>query len=132
MMMTDRIADLLTRVRNAQMARLERIELPASRMLIDVARILRDEGYIESARAFNQKGRRRLRLTLRYEADGKAVIREIQRVSRPGRRVYCNSTSLPRVRNGFGTAIVSTSKGVMTDKKARSANVGGEVLCTVF
>ncbi|MDX8393143.1 MAG: 30S ribosomal protein S8 [Mariprofundales bacterium] len=132
MMMTDRIADLLTRVRNAQMARLERIELPASRMLIDVSRILRDEGYIESARAFNQKGRRRLRLTLRYEADGKAVIREIQRVSRPGRRVYCNSKKLPRVRNGFGTAIVSTSKGVMTDKKARSANIGGEVLCTVF
>ncbi|MDQ6974290.1 MAG: 30S ribosomal protein S8 [Mariprofundaceae bacterium] len=132
MMMTDRIADMLTRIRNAQHVGIEKVELPASNLLISLANILRDEGYIASAKAYNFKGHRYLRLTLRYDDAGDAVIREIKRVSKPGRRVYSNADTLPRVRNGYGIAVVSTSKGIMTDKKARAERVGGEVLCTVF
>jgi len=131
-MMTDRIADMLTRIRNAQQAGIEKIELPASNMLVSLANILRDEGYISTAKAYNFKGHRYLRLTLRYDDLGDAVIREIKRISKPGRRVYSNVEALPRVRNGYGIAVVSTSKGIMTDKKARAERVGGEVLCTVF
>lgn len=131
-MMTDRIADMLTRIRNAQTASLEKVELPASRMLQAVAEILKDEGYIDHVKAYNHKGHHFLRLTLRYDGEGQPAIREIKRVSRPGRRVYSGSADLPRVKNGYGIAIVSTSKGIMTDKKARAAHAGGEVLCTVF
>jgi len=131
-MMTDRIADMLTRIRNAQQARLEKVEMPASNTLMAIADILKKEGYIQSAKVFNHKGHKYLRLTLRYDDDGRPVIREIQRVSKPGRRVYAGADELPRVKNGYGTAIVSTSKGVMTDKSARAARVGGEILCTVF
>ncbi len=131
-MMMDRIADMLTRIRNAQAAGLERVEMPASRMLDAVAEILRREGYIHAVKSFNHKGHRYLRLTLRYDEDGKPVIREIRRISKPGRRVYVGADELPRVKNGYGIAIVSTSKGVMTDARARTARVGGEVLCTVF
>ncbi len=131
-MMTDRIADMLTRIRNAQQARLEKVEMPASNTLMAIADILKKEGYIQSAKAFNRKGHKHLRLTLRYDDDGRPVIREIQRVSKPGRRVYAGADELPRVKNGYGIAIVSTSKGVMTDKSARAARVGGEILCTVF
>ncbi len=131
-MMTDRIADMLTRIRNAQQARLEKVEMPASNTLMAIADILKKEGYIQSAKIFNHKGHKYLRLTLRYDDDGRPVIREIQRVSKPGRRVYAGADELPRVKSGYGTAIVSTSKGVMTDKSARAARVGGEILCTVF
>ncbi len=131
-MMTDRIADMLTRIRNAQQARLEKVEMPASNTLMAIADILKKEGYIQSAKPFNRKGHKHLRLTLRYDDDGRPVIREIQRVSKPGRRVYAGADELPRVKNGYGIAIVSTSKGVMTDKSARAARVGGEILCTVF
>ncbi|MDQ6953970.1 MAG: 30S ribosomal protein S8 [Mariprofundaceae bacterium] len=132
MMMTDRIADMLTRIRNAQQVGIEKIELPASNTLLSMAEILRDEGYIAAAKAYNFKGHRYLRLTLRYDDEGQAVIREIKRISKPGRRVYSNADTLPRVRSGYGIAVVSTSRGIMTDKKARAEHVGGEVLCTVF
>ncbi|MDQ7010800.1 MAG: 30S ribosomal protein S8 [Mariprofundaceae bacterium] len=132
MMMMDRIADMLTRIRNAQLAGIEKIELPASNNLQAIADILKEEGYIAAVKAYNHKGHRYLRLTLRYDEDGNAVIRELRRVSKPGRRVYAGAEELPRVKNGYGVAIVSTSKGIMSDKKARSAHVGGEVLCTVF
>ncbi len=131
-MMTDRIADMLTRIRNAQQAGLEKVEMPASNTLLAIAEILKKEGYIQSAKVFNRKGHRHLRLTLRYDDEGKPVIREIRRVSKPGRRVYAGADELPRVKNGYGTAIISTSRGVMTDKSARAARVGGEILCTVF
>ncbi len=131
-MMTDRIADMLTRIRNAQQVGIEKVELPASNMLISMANILREEGFISGAKVYNFKGHRYLRLTLRYDDAGEAVIREVKRVSKPGRRVYSNADELPRVRNGYGIAVISTSKGVMTDKKARAERVGGEVLCTVF
>lgn len=131
-MMTDRIADMLTRIRNAQQAGLEKLEMPASKLLVAIADILKDEGYIAATRSFNHKGHHYLRLTLRYDDEGKGAIREIRRVSTPGRRVYAGAADIPRERNGFGISIVSTSKGVMTDAKARAASVGGEVLCRVF
>lgn len=130
-MMTDRIADMLTRIRNAQTAGLEKVELPASKSLESIARILKDEGYISLAKSYNHKGRRYLRLALRYD-EGRPIIRDIQRVSKPGRRVYVGAGELPRVKGGYGIAIVSTSRGVMTDKKARQSHVGGEIVCTVF
>jgi len=123
---------MLTRIRNAQMAGLEKIEFPASNQLLAIADLLKEEGYVAGAKAYNHKGRRYLRMTLRYDDDGKPVIQEIQRVSKPGRRVYKGADELPRVKSGFGVAIISTSQGVMTDQKARAAHMGGEVLCTVF
>ena len=131
-MMMDRIADMLTRIRNAQLAGLEKVELPASNLLESLAEILKDEGYLAGVKAYNHKGHRYLRLTLRYDDDGQPVIRELKRVSSPGRRVYANAEELPRVKNGLGVALISTSKGIMSDKKARHEHVGGEVLCTVF
>jgi len=131
-MMMDRIADMLTRIRNAQTAGIEKIELPASNTLLAVAEILKEEGYINAVKAYNHKGHRFLRLTLRYDDEGAPVIREIKRVSKPGRRVYSGAADIPRVRRGYGVAVVSTSQGIMTDKKARAAKIGGEVLCTVF
>jgi len=131
-MMMDRIADMLTRIRNAQTAGIEKIEMPASKTLLAMAEILKEEGYITAVKAYNHKGHRFLRMTLRYDDEGAPVIREIQRVSKPGRRVYSGAEELPRVRRGYGVAMVSTSQGIMTDKKARAAKIGGEVLCTVF
>ncbi len=131
-MMMDPIADLLTRIRNAQQAGIEKIEMNASRILIAIATILKEEGYVVGAKPYNYKGRRYIRLILKYDDEGRGVIREIKRVSRPGRRVYSSAANLPRVKNGYGIAVVSTSRGVMTDKKAREANIGGEILCTVF
>jgi len=131
-MMTDPIADMLTRIRNAQQAGLEKLEMPASNLLVSIAHILKEEGYIVSTRSFNNKGHRYLRVTLRYDDEGKAAIHEIQRVSKPGRRVYAGADKLPRERNGYGINIISTSRGVMTDAKARAAKIGGEVLCRVF
>lgn len=131
-MMMDRIADMLTRIRNAQTAGIEKIEMPASNILLAMAEILKEEGYIATVKAYNHKGHRFLRLTLRYDDEGAPVIREIRRVSKPGRRVYSGAEDIPRVRRGYGVAVVSTSQGIMTDKKARAAKIGGEVLCTVF
>ncbi len=131
-MMMDRIADMLTRIRNAQTAGIEKIEMPASNALLALAELLKKEGYIAAVKAYNHKGQRFLRLTLRYDDDGQPIIREINRVSRSGRRVYVGADEIPRVKSGYGVAIVSTSQGIMTDKNARAARVGGEVLCTVF
>jgi len=131
-MMMDRIADMLTRIRNAQMAGIEKIEMPASKVLLSMAELLKDEGYLGAVKAYNHKGHRFLRVTLRYDDEAKPIIREIKRISKSGRRVYVGADELPRVKNGYGVAIISTSQGIMTDKKARSAQVGGEVLCTVF
>ncbi|EAU53505.1 30S ribosomal protein S8 [Mariprofundus ferrooxydans] len=131
-MMMDRIADMLTRIRNAQMAGIERIEMPASKTLLAMAELLKDEGYLGAVKAYNHKGHRFLRVTLRYDDEAKPIIREIKRISKSGRRVYVGADELPRVKNGYGVALISTSQGIMTDKKARSAQVGGEVLCTVF
>lgn len=132
MSMNDHISDMLTRIRNAQRARLAVTRFPASKMLARVLDVLRDEGFIRGY-AVNpgESGKGEIEVELKY-AEGEPVIREIKRVSTPGRRVYTAIEALPKVHNGLGIAIVSTSRGVMSDFDARKANVGGEVLCTVF
>jgi len=131
MSMQDPIADMLTRIRNGQMAGKPGVEMPASKLKSAVAQVLEQEGYISGFNVETNEGKTNLRIDLKY-FDGKPVILEIDRVSRPGLRSYAGKNELPSVRGGLGVAIVSTSKGVMTDRAARAAGVGGEVLCTVF
>ncbi len=131
MSMQDPIADMLTRIRNAQMAGKPDVDMPGSKLKVAVAKVLKDEGYIAEFAAAEQEGKPRLSIELKYY-QGKPVIAEIDRISRPSLRRYVNKDELPSVRNGLGVAIVSTSKGVMTERAAHAAGVGGEVLCTVF
>ncbi|MEW5888130.1 MAG: 30S ribosomal protein S8 [Pseudomonadota bacterium] len=130
MSMTDPIADMLTRIRNAQLANKASVAMPSSKLKIAIAKVLKDEGYIDDFAVRDGDGKAELDIALKYYA-GRPVIERIERVSRPGLRVYKGSQDLPRVMNGLGVAIVSTPKGVMTDRKARANNVGGEVLCIV-
>jgi len=132
MSMTDPIADMLTRIRNANRALHDRVDIPASRIKVQLARILKEEGFIRNYRLIEGAKQGVLRLYLKYGPDNMRVITDIQRVSRPGLRVYAGVTKLPRVRSGLGVAIVSTSKGLMTDRAAREGKVGGEVLCAVW
>ena len=131
MSMQDPLADMLTRIRNAQMAGKTAVQMPSSNLKVSVAKVLEDEGYIASSRVDANDGKAQLTVELKYY-QGKPVIAEIHRVSRPGLRSYAGTDELPSVRAGLGIAIVSTSNGVMTDRAARAAGVGGEVLCTVF
>lgn len=131
MSMQDPLADMLTRIRNAQMAGKTTIDMPGSKLKAAVAKVLQEEGYIGAYEAHADGVKPRLRIELKYY-EGKPVIAEIDRVSRPSLRRYSNKDELPTVRSGLGVAIVSTSRGVMTDRAARAAGVGGEVLCTVF
>lgn len=129
--MQDPLSDMLTRIRNAQMAGKARVDMPGSKLKTAVAEVLKEEGYVEDYEALDEGGKPRLAIDLKY-FDGKPVIAEIDRVSRPGLRRYGGKDALPSVRAGLGVAIISTSRGVMTDRAARSAGVGGEVLCTVY
>jgi small subunit ribosomal protein S8 len=129
-MMTDPIADMLTRIRNAQSSEKKSVAMPASRLKSAIAQVLKDEGYIEDFAVREGQGKPQLEIGLKYYA-GKPVIERIERVSRPGLRIYRPKDELPKVMNGLGVAIVSTSRGVMTDRKARGMGVGGEVLCIV-
>jgi small subunit ribosomal protein S8 len=131
MSMQDPLSDMLTRIRNAQMAGKTGVEMPGSKLKAAVANVLKEEGYIADFNATSDQGKPRLAIELKY-FQGKPVIAEIDRVSRPGLRRYSGKDDLPSVRAGLGVAIVSTSKGVMTERAARAAGVGGEVLCTVF
>ena len=126
--MTDPIADLLTRIRNGNTAGKVYIEAPFSKMKAEIVRILKEEGFIQNYTRNEQT----LRVHLKYTENGKRIITEIKRISKPGCRVYCSKNDLPKVLNGLGIAVVSTSKGMLTDKAARLAQVGGEVLCTVW
>jgi len=130
MSMTDPIADMLTRIRNAQMVGKTVVGVPSSKVKISIAQVLKDEGYIDGFTVRENEGKPELEIGHKYYAD-KPVIEKIERVSTPGLRVYKGRDELPRVMNGLGVAIVSTSKGVMTDRKARATGVGGEVLCIV-
>jgi small subunit ribosomal protein S8 len=137
--MTDPIADMLTRVRNAVSARHNRVDLPASKLKAEIARILQDEGYISGYRLVEEKparpgatARPLIRLLLKYGPAGEKVISGIQRVSRPGRRVYAGADAMPTVLGGLGVSILTTSRGVMTGRAAAKAGVGGEVLCNVW
>jgi small subunit ribosomal protein S8 len=129
--MQDPMSDMLTRIRNAQMAGKPDVEMPSSTQKVAVCAVLKDEGYIGEYRVEEQGAKANLKIELRYH-NGKPVIAELDRVSRPGLRTYKGTGELPTVRNGLGIAIVSTSRGVMTERAARAAGVGGEVLCTVF
>jgi len=128
--MSDPISDMLTRIRNAQMARKASVAMPSSKVKIAIAQVLKDEGYVEDFGVSPNDGKPVLEIGLKYYA-GRPVIERIDRVSRPGLRVYRGADSIPPVMNGLGVAIVSTPKGVMTDRKARASHVGGEVLCVV-
>ena len=130
MSMTDPIADLLTRIRNAQQARKTEVSMASSKVKMAIARVLKDEGYVADFRVGNESGKSLLTIGLKY-FDGKPVIDRLERVSRPGLRIYRGKDELPKVLGGMGTVIVSTPKGVMTDKQARSIGQGGEVLCIV-
>ena len=130
MSMSDPIADMLTRIRNAQMAEKITVAMPSSKVKAAIAKVLQDEGYVDGFKVIDHDGKPTLEIGLKYYAD-RPVIEKIQRVSRPGLRVYKGSEDIPRVMNGLGIAIVSTSKGLMTDRKARADRIGGEVLCIV-
>jgi len=130
MSMHDPIADMLTRIRNGQMRNKVSVSMPASKVKQSIAAVLKDEGYIETYNIDANKGKPLLNIELKYYA-GQPVIEKIQRISKPGLRIYKNSDNLPRVMNGLGVAILTTSRGVMTDIKARAAGIGGEVLCYV-
>mgnify|MGYP002714360500 CR=1 FL=1 len=130
MSMSDPIADMLTRIRNAQSVEKAIVSMPSSKLKVAIAQVLKDEGYIDGF-AVKGEAKPELEISLKY-FDGQSVIRELRRVSTPGRRVYSGVQEIPQVRQGLGIAIVSTPKGVMSDAQARAANVGGEVLCTVF
>jgi small subunit ribosomal protein S8 len=130
--MSDVIADMLTRIRNANNAKHVSVDVPASKMKKSIAQILLDEGYIKSYEVVEDGKQGIIRIQLKYAQGKQKVIRGIKRVSKPGLRIYASCEDMPKVMNGLGVAIVSTSKGVMTDKQARKENVGGEVLCFVW
>jgi small subunit ribosomal protein S8 len=128
---TDPIADMLTRIRNGIRARHPRVDMPASRLKVEIARILKEEGYIGNFKVSEDGKKKVLKVTLRYGADGGNVISTLDRVSKPGRRVYVSADAIPRVLGGLGVSILTTPRGVVTGKQARKLRVGGEVLCTV-
>jgi len=130
--MTDPIADMLTRIRNAGMARHDKFDMPSSNIKEAVANVLKDLGYIKNVKVTPDSKQGVLRIYLKYDADNKPIINEIQRVSTPGRRTYVGKDEIPQVKNGLGCAILSTSRGVLSDADARKSEVGGEVLCTVW
>ncbi len=132
MSMTDPIADMLTRLRNATVVRHDRTDLDASKIKMEIAKILKQEGYIRTFKFLEKGPQGLIRLYLKYADDGEPVIHGLKRVSKPGRRIYRSVADLPKVRNGLGIAVISTSRGVLTDEQARSLQVGGEVLCEIW
>ena len=130
--MTDSIADMLSRIKNALNAHAETVDIPHSKIKEQVAKILVSEGYVEKFDALKRMDKRFLRLTLKYTESKKGIISGMKRVSKPGRRIYVDARSLPRVQAGFGTAIISTSRGVVTEEVARAQKLGGEVICYVW
>ena len=130
-MMTDPIADMLTRIRNGLMARKRDVEVTASKVNLGIARVLKDEGYVEDFKFLDVGVQGKVRVYLKYGPEGEMVITDIQRASKPSRRIYRGVDVIPRVRNGLGIAIVSTSRGILSDRECRRERVGGEVLCTV-
>lgn len=132
MSVNDPIADLLTRIRNAHMARHDTVVMPHSKMKTEVARILKEQGYVSDVSEKGAGAEKKLIVELKYGPDGRRAITGLRRMSRPGRRVYRKQTNIPRVLDGLGVAILSTSRGILTDHEARRAGIGGEVLCFVY
>ena len=133
-MNTDPIADMLTRIRNANMVSLTEVEMPSSKLKVELAKLLKSEGYIEDYAVVEKEGSvfKTLKISLKYDEKSKPVISNLKRVSRPGLRNYCKAKDIPQVLGGMGIAIISTSKGLLTDRKAKKENVGGEILCYVW
>ena len=132
MSMTDPVADMLTRIRNATTVRHDRTDVPASKMKLEIAKILKQEGFIRTFKLLEEGPQGLIRIYLKYADDGEPAIHGMRRVSRPGRRVYRGAGELPKVQSGLGVAVVSTNRGVLTDEQARSLRVGGEVLCEIW
>ncbi len=132
MSMTDPIADMLTRIRNANMVKLQKVDIPSSNVKVNIAQVLKQEGFIKNYKVIADNRQGVLRVYLKFIDEKDPVINEITRISKPGSRTYVNSESIPTVKNGLGIAILSTSKGIMTDTAAREAGIGGELLCTVW
>jgi len=132
MSLTDPVADLLTRIRNAVSARQQKLDVPASKLKMEIARILKEEGYISNFKATEENGRKVLRVYLKYGSNNDAAITNLARVSRPGCRVYVGHQEIPRVLGGLGINILTTPKGVMTGRQARKSGIGGEILCEVW
>jgi small subunit ribosomal protein S8 len=131
-MMTDPIADMLTRIRNASKARLEKVDIPSSKLKLEIAKILKDEGYVKNVKMVKDRRQGVIRVYLKYTDEEMPVIQGLRRVSRPGCRVYVGNDGIPKVMGGMGTAILSTPRGVQTGKQAKKENVGGEVLCHIW
>ncbi len=132
MSMSDPLADMLTRIRNAVMVKFDSVEMPSSTVKVDIAKVLKDEGYIVDYRVTDDSLQGVLKVDLKYGSDRESAITGLKRVSKPGLRKYAKATAIPRVLNGLGIAIISTSKGVVTDKTARALNSGGEIICEVW
>ncbi len=132
MSMTDPIADLLTRIRNANTANHEKVDIPASKMKQEVIRLIKEEGFIRNYKLLEEQDRGLIRVFLKYGPNRERVINSLERISKPGKRVYTSADQIPRVLGGLGVAILSTSHGIMTDRQARRARVGGEVLCYIW
>ena len=130
-MITDPIADLLTRMRNALAAKHQKVDVPISKIKVEIVRILKEEGYINNFKLVGEGARRGIRVYLRYGPKGEQIVTKLERISRPGLRVYSPSSGIPKVLGGLGISIISTSRGLMTDKQARREKIGGEILCRV-
>jgi len=130
--MTDPIADMLTRIRNGAMAKKETVDIPSSNVKVEIAKVLKAEGYISAYKVLKDSKQGILNVALKYDENKKSVVEGIKRVSKPGSRVYVNTDSVPKVINGYGIAILSTSKGLMVDREARKSKIGGEILCNVW
>ena len=131
-MMTDPIADMLTRIRNANMAQLEKVDVPASKLKIELTKILKDKGFIKSFKVLRDRKQGVIRISMKYLEGYENVITNLKRISTPGRRMYVDKTEVPQVMGGYGIAILSTSKGILTDEACRREGVGGEVLCNIW
>ena len=131
-MLTDPIADMLTRIRNSVLIKAEKVDIPASRLKVEIAKIMKEEGFIKSYKIIKDKKQGVLRVTLKYAPDSKPIVEGLKRISKPGRRVYVGKDEVPSVMGGMGIAVVTTPKGILTDKACRREGVGGEVLCYIW
>ena len=132
MSVSDPIADMLTKIRNASVAKFEKVDIPASKLKVEIVKILKNEGFIKTFKKVSQDGRNQIRIYLKYDQGNQSVIHGLERMSRPGRRVYTSYKRMPRIFNGYGTLIVTTSYGVITGRKASEKKLGGEILCSVW
>jgi small subunit ribosomal protein S8 len=132
MSVSDPVADMLTKIRNAALAKFEKVDIPTSKLKLEIVKILKNEGYIKNFKKVTQEASTAIRIFLKYDDDENSIIRGLQKISTPGRRVYSGYKKIPRVQNGYGTIIVSTSEGVTTGRKAAEKKVGGELICSVW